>query len=144
MKNDEKLQEFSGFDAVSLFALLLSSVIIVWGIIVHGLTAQRLSQARIDCDTIAAQILSEMDGRMVASKVDRSSVAYQKLDPWGHHYRFRQLIDKNDRRVVAVYSAGPNGRFDTADHDFITDKEGRLLSVRFKNDDIGTIQKSWP
>ena len=74
MRNEEKLQDFSSFDAVSLFGLLIMSLAIVWGLVVHGTTAQRLTDARINCDQIAVQILSSM-----SAKTARRVPAFRKM-----------------------------------------------------------------
>ena len=148
MNNEQKLQELSGFDAVSLFGLITISLAIVWGLVVHGMTAQRLTDARIGCDQIAIQILSSQNvkaGRIPASNPDFRRIHYSNTkDPWGHRYAYRVLTDRSGRQVVAVFSAGPNGKFDTTNHDFLTDRQGRFLAVHFQGDDIGTVQKSWP
>ena len=150
MEKEQKLQDFSGFDAFSLLALIVGCVILVSGIVAHGISAQRLNQARVDCDVIGLKLLSKIDlvrsdSREIASKPDVGPFVYQNAtDPWGHPYRFCDLVDTSNRHVVVVYSAGPNGRFDTHNRDFLFDHSGRLVAVKFQGDDIGSIQRAGP
>ncbi len=150
MQKEQTLHEFSGFDAFSLFALVVGSFILVSGIVAHGISAQRLNQAEVDCDSIGLKIISRLDSdktivRQLASKPDsRPMKLSDSLDPWGHEYLYRVFSDSSNRRVVVVYSAGPDGKLQTQSHDFTVSPSGRLVAVKFQGDDIGSVQRAWP
>jgi hypothetical protein len=152
IKKDEELQEFSGFDTVSVFALAVGVVVIVWSLVTHAMNDQRLTRAHVEAERLALQLLSAPSPIVQDANLSRGPSSGPRgvvnsgqigLDPWGRTYSYREMLDSESRRVIIVYSMGPDGFAQTTDQNFLVDQDGRLVDVRFSGDDVGTVQKSW-
>lgn len=84
---------------------------------------------------MAAQII-ERQGLAIVRKPAAAELGLRDIkDSWGHPYRYQVWSDAKGRPLqVAVWSAGPNGQFETP----MRSARG-ANDFRFRGDDIGAV-----
>ncbi|MGE5085353.1 MAG: hypothetical protein ACM3MG_03575 [Bacillota bacterium] len=59
-------------------------------------------------------------------------------DPWGHAYHYRVLSAEPAKNIrILVWSAGPNGKIETADLD--DENKKVMVQPKYEGDDIGVV-----
>lgn len=158
MNNTEEKHIFTTFDTVSVLGLVVGVGLLVFSIVTNAMNSQTTVKAQIETQRFALQILS---GSYHGNAIGTNKTAVRTpasatnnanglapagrigIDPWGEPYYYRNYVDQKGMKVAIVYSSGPDQKAQTNDSNFVTDTEGRLVTVQFGGDDIGTIQKSY-
>lgn len=108
-------------------------------IIKDQISESRIHQAATEVETQSVRLASNPNSPIllgVESRAPASAEPNLGNDPWGHPYRYQFLRDPHGQITdVAVWSAGPNGEFET-----FTPRRSAGQNAGFAGDDIGLIQ----
>lgn len=151
----EEKQVFKLSDQLASLTLITIVLLSVFGIIYKNFADPQIEHTKKKAITIGKQLsigglhsLERLDLRGPASTNRNDLKTVSKLgaegriskDPWGHSYHFAFL--KNDKGAytkVAVWSSGPNGKFETTKEYISQVREKKDDQELFQGDDIGFI-----
>lgn len=134
-----KKQYLKSSRLVFVMCLLIACAAMTGWIIFKAIENNKRVAAYKTAENLSKNIYPQL---MEPSRSPSSTLQVQELgeDPWGRPYRWASLNSAQSQEFVVVWSAGPNGRYETNQENFTVGEGGYLSNVYFAGDDVGYVR----
>jgi hypothetical protein len=150
-RKSNKKQKLSSFDVLSVIVLCLIAGTVFFVALNNSLQSSKkksaierihkISKELAKKENFSKQSHNTLRNRGPASTSEKTMHLEGQLekDPWLNPYSYKVLRNAYGQVThLVVWSAGPNGSFETTEREFLPDQDGDY-SVRFAGDDFGEI-----